>query len=136
MKNETKKPIPHWSDKLKDLDACESAINWARTQPNLDTAWFRCLRPDWMMWLIVKLSGGPKSPERLALHNCLNEIIVLTKTLDGAAYVSYATVVVATILSANYIADVIAYVTAYRDNVINASILKIIRKHYPEAPEL
>ena len=40
---------PWWSE-LVDLEACEDAVEWARTQPSLTQAWRRCTRGDWMLW--------------------------------------------------------------------------------------
>jgi hypothetical protein len=42
---------------LTRLRACKEAKKWAKTQPNLQTAWYNCERPDWMLWLLVKLHG-------------------------------------------------------------------------------
>ena len=51
----------HWSDKLAELDACEEAIEWCTTQPDLATAWATCERSDWLFWLLRKC--GPRTDE-------------------------------------------------------------------------
>lgn len=33
------------------LNACPEAVEWAATQPDLETAWANCQRGDWMLWL-------------------------------------------------------------------------------------
>ncbi|MCX6553157.1 MAG: hypothetical protein NTY02_19510 [Acidobacteria bacterium] len=47
----------HWSDRLVTMGACTDAVAWARTQPNLTTAWARCERGDWMLWLAGRRIG-------------------------------------------------------------------------------
>jgi hypothetical protein len=58
---------PHWTDALLTLDACNTALQWARTQPDYATAWATCERGDWMLWLAGRLAGklGTKSRKRL-----------------------------------------------------------------------
>jgi hypothetical protein len=58
---------PHWSRKLIRLCACDSAVQWAMTQPSLATAWKQCERGDWMLWLAGRLSGPPESASRKKL---------------------------------------------------------------------
>jgi len=41
-------------DKLKALNACSDAVKWTEAQPNARTAWAKCQRGDWMLWLIGK----------------------------------------------------------------------------------
>lgn len=40
---------------LKSLDACIEAVECAKTQPDLETAWNNCKRSDWMLWLDGKM---------------------------------------------------------------------------------
>lgn len=35
---------------LKKLDACEVAIEWAKTKPDWETCWAECPRGDWLLW--------------------------------------------------------------------------------------
>ena len=39
----------HWSDKLKTLNACAEAVEWACTQRSPSAAWHNCKRGDWML---------------------------------------------------------------------------------------
>jgi len=39
---------------LSHLGACTDARIWAKTQPDLETAWRECKRSDWMLWLIAR----------------------------------------------------------------------------------
>ena len=57
--------------KLKALDACSEAIEWAREQPSLETAWQVCQRGDWMLWLLGRMTKSkPWSDERKSLVRC------------------------------------------------------------------
>jgi len=42
---------------LIDLGACRSAIDWLETQPDFATAWAKCERSDWMLWLLERVKG-------------------------------------------------------------------------------
>ncbi len=55
--------MSHWSDALTDLGACSDAVEWAATQPDLQTAWDCCARGDWMLWLAGRRSEK-ETPER------------------------------------------------------------------------
>jgi len=55
------------TDKLKKLNACREAIQWASEQKNQKQAWNDCERGDWMLWLLGKLSGQPESFKRKKL---------------------------------------------------------------------
>ncbi len=54
---------------LDTLNACEEAVEWAETQPDLQTAWKACRRGDWMLWLLAKTSVDKNDP-RLRLMAC------------------------------------------------------------------
>ena len=51
---------PHWSVSLVKLDACKEAADWARTQPSYETAWKKCRRGDWMLWLLARRNADRK----------------------------------------------------------------------------
>jgi len=53
--------------KLTELNACPDAVIWATSQPDEQTAWDNCERGDWMLWLLGKLSKGPRSKSRKKL---------------------------------------------------------------------
>ena len=57
----------HWSYSLVNINACEGAVGWCRTQPDLATAWAACERADWMLWLAGRLSGPAGDPRRITL---------------------------------------------------------------------
>jgi hypothetical protein len=50
-------------DKLRSLNACKEAIEWAATEPDAETAWTTCERGDWLFWLIAKMVVGPYGSE-------------------------------------------------------------------------
>ena len=55
----------HWTDALVKLNACNEAVEWAKTQPDLSTAWTKCKRGDWCLWLIGRTTKSePWSEER------------------------------------------------------------------------
>ena len=53
--------------RLQKLRACSGAIEYARTCTTWQSAWDNCERGDWMLWLLGKLSDGPKSQSRKKL---------------------------------------------------------------------
>ena len=58
---------PHWSAALDAIGAGPVVAAWARTQPDLLTAWQHCERGDRMLWLAGRLSGRPGSEARRPL---------------------------------------------------------------------
>ena len=63
----TTKTVTHWSDALVKLFACWSAVDFARTQPDLVTAWKLCDRGDWMLWLAGRCAGPAGDDRRRPL---------------------------------------------------------------------
>jgi hypothetical protein len=63
----TTKAVAHWSDALVKLSACAVAIDFAKTQPDLATAWKLCDRGDWMLWLAERFAGPAGSDARRPL---------------------------------------------------------------------
>ena len=53
--------------KLKKLHACHEAVEWAEQFNSMQEAWDKCIRGDWMLWLLGKLSGDPDSDSRKEL---------------------------------------------------------------------
>ena len=51
--------------KLKELDACDDAIIWAKDYDTLQQAWDNCQRSDWMIWLINKMEWSNDKDLRL-----------------------------------------------------------------------
>jgi len=54
---------------LTHLGACTDARVWAKTQPDLETAWSECKRPDWMLWLLARTTLDQDDP-RFRLTAC------------------------------------------------------------------
>lgn len=54
-------------DTLAPLGACEDAVTWCRTQPDLAAAWLSCERGEWMLWYAMRLCKG-LAPETSAWH--------------------------------------------------------------------
>ena len=57
----------NWIKPIAKLDPCKDALIWAKDFDNLDDAWQACERGDWMLWLLGKLAGSPKSKSRKKL---------------------------------------------------------------------
>jgi hypothetical protein len=70
----------HWTDELVAMDACEEAVEWARTQPSMAQAWRVCPRGDWMLWLAERRGVDPK---RLAWVACQVARTALKYVPDG-----------------------------------------------------
>jgi hypothetical protein len=68
----------HFVEGIEKLGACEDAVEWCETQPDLETAWRVCHRGDWMLWLAGKLSGPP-GDGRKKLVACAMEVPMLAR---------------------------------------------------------
>jgi hypothetical protein len=51
---------------LRRLNACIEAIRWAESQPDAETAWRRCPRGDWLLWVAARLDIDRKLLVRAA----------------------------------------------------------------------
>ena len=40
--------------------ACDTAVVWLETQPDVETAWASCSRGDWMMWILEQVVDTKK----------------------------------------------------------------------------
>jgi hypothetical protein len=67
-----------WTPKENDMElstilirtgACLDARIWAKTQPDLETAWRECKRSDWMLWLLAWTTLN-QDDSRLRLMAC------------------------------------------------------------------
>jgi hypothetical protein len=56
--------------KLQKLNACQSALDWLAQQQTVEQAWRDCKDPQWMLWLLGRLSGKPGSAKRRKLVLC------------------------------------------------------------------
>jgi hypothetical protein len=62
--------MSHWSDKLPNR-ACEDAVRWCETQPNIKAAWNDCKRGDWMLWLLAQgIKRGDTRHRKVVLACC------------------------------------------------------------------
>jgi len=76
--------IKNFSKYLKDLDACSSAVDWAKGK-SLKTAWNTVNQANWMMWLLgknVDAEGWP-SRETVVLLSCAIARKVLKYVPEG-----------------------------------------------------
>jgi len=64
----------HWTEALEMLDACITAVEWAKAHPTLAEAWDACDRPDWMLWLISALQIQADREYRLFACWCVRRV--------------------------------------------------------------
>ena len=64
--------MKEWIEDIEKLGACRKALEWAKDYPTLKEAWEKCERGDWMLWLVGKYLGSPRSERRkiLVLATC------------------------------------------------------------------
>ena len=53
--------------KLKNLNACQDAVDWCKQYSTPEEAWNKCERGEWMLWLLGKLCGSSRSKSRKEL---------------------------------------------------------------------
>lgn len=52
---------------LRKLGACKDALEWCKSYPTPQAAWDACERGNWMLFLLGRLAGGPRSKSRKKL---------------------------------------------------------------------
>src|SRR5271157_4289852 len=52
------------AEQLKAMGACEETVLWAKDYKTLRSAWAKCERADWMLWLCNKMEGKKGWPVR------------------------------------------------------------------------
>ena len=74
-----------WIRPIKKLGACSEALEWAEDYDNLQDAWDKCERGDWMLWLLGKQAGIPESDSRkkLVLAACQCARLTLPYVKEG-----------------------------------------------------
>jgi len=74
-----------WIKPLRKMKACEEALEWAENYDSLEEAWANCERGDWMLWILGKLSGSPrtKSRKKLVLVACQCARLALPYVKEG-----------------------------------------------------
>src|SRR3990167_4379362 len=56
--------------KLLDLRACEAAVKWTNGK-DLETAWKKCERADWLIWFIFRMEIGTKRERIHIVCDCV-----------------------------------------------------------------
>lgn len=138
--------MKHWSESLKELNACANVVAYCKDFPSLESAWSTCERGDWMLWYAEKTSGKAGSSSRLKVVAAAAECAEIALPLFDKK--SVRTCIETTLA---YINGVATY-TAYAAACANASAacadaaleskrketLKqcadIMRRHYPTPP--
>ena len=79
--------------KLKKLQACEEAVEWAASQKSFSSAWKNCKLGDWMLWLAKRLNIDDRKLT-MAKYHCAAQVLHLMndqRSLDAmAAALKYA----------------------------------------------
>jgi len=156
----------NWISPIRRMGACRDALVWLEDYDSLAVTWEKCERGDWMLWLLGKLSGEPESDSRkklvLASCQCARLALPYVKLGDerplkaietteawargegkvtladvrnaaDAAY-AYAAAAAYANAAAAYANDA-AYDATKRSDVLK-QCADIVRKYYPEAPNL
>ena len=143
----------HWTESLVAIQACQLAVDWCRTQPDLATAWAACERADWMLWLAGRLSGPAGDPRRitlaLACADCTDTVPqspigaeclrVLRAWASGEATIQCVRTAAASASSAAYAAADAAYGRlAWQEAKAEhlRVMCEIVRRHYPSPPAI
>ncbi len=61
-------------DYLTDLEACDGAVRWVGKQSR-KTAWRKCKRGDWMLWLVLKENLLDDKQLRLFAADCAEHVL-------------------------------------------------------------
>ena len=133
----------HWTESLVAIQACQLAVDWCGTQPDLATAWAACERADWMLWLAGRLSGQVGDTRRvtlaLACADCTDTVPqspigaeclrVLRAWASGEATIT-------DVRGGAYAAAAAAAYAAWpaAKTAHLKSMCEIVRRHYPAAP--
>jgi hypothetical protein len=72
-----------WKDRLRELNACPHAMEWANQYDDAQQAWDECPRGDWMLWWLGHEAGEPWSDSRRPLVGCAATCASLAPTGDG-----------------------------------------------------
>ena len=151
------------SVKLKQMNACSEAIEWAENYPSLKKAWDACERGDWMLWLLGETNKrlGTKK-HRLIVRcavNCArlslkhvkrgedrprialevterwlnNDIDTTIGDVSGAAHAAYAACAAASAAADAAYAACAAHAAA---DAADAAHADIVRKYFPNPPKI
>ena len=152
---------PEYIARIRLLRACPEALRWCAQHASLAAAWAACERGDWMLWLLGKLAGPPKSDSRKALvlaacecarlalpcvsadeERPLKAIETAESWARGEASMDDLRAAADAADDAAYAADAAAdaaYAAAYAAYARARTLTQcadIVRKHYPAPPEL
>jgi len=74
-----------WLKPIDKLGACKEAVEWGEQFETIDEAWSKCEHGEWMLWLLGKLAGSPKTESRrkLVLTACQCARLLLYRVPEG-----------------------------------------------------
>ena len=141
---------------LRHLNACREALEWLKLQPDYATAWGKCERGDWMLWLLRRKINIDDEAElrKLTLAKAKSVELVLHLMKDKRSKEAVKTAILfsegeatreqlaAAAAAAAYAAadDAAAYAAYAADDAARKNILlksaEIIRGIYPNPPKL
>jgi len=139
------------TEKIEKLNACNDAVKWLQKQESYEQAWQDCKRGDRMLWLLGKKAGPVDSQSRKDLALCCCDEAELSLPYAGknkevcektyrAIRDYHAGKLTVEDLRAAADAAYVAYAggtagAAARKKILNEAA-DIVRKHYPEPPEI
>lgn len=59
--------MKEWIIPIAKMNPCSDALVWAENYDSLTDAWAACERGDWMLWILGKTAGSPRSESRKKL---------------------------------------------------------------------
>jgi len=133
------------TEKIEELNACDDAVKWLQEQESYEQAWQDCVRGDWMLWLLDKKAGPVESQSSKDLALCRCEVAELSlpyagknkdvceKTYQAIRNYHAGKLTVEELRSVAAAAP--AAYSAARKTILNDAA-DIVRKHYPDPPEL
>lgn len=79
----------HWSEELREMNACPDAVAWAERIADKKTAWETCTRGDWMLWYVAK-KGVKREDLILALCACSRLVLPFADEDKAAVAIALA----------------------------------------------
>jgi hypothetical protein len=108
-------------EKLMALKPCNEALEWAKTQPDLKTAWEKCEKLDWMFWYLRKVALMTTPWAKFGIE-CAAHVKHLNNRYSQKAYNAAATYAAYAAYAPAYAPAAAAYAPAYvATNAANAA---------------
>jgi hypothetical protein len=73
---------------IKDYKADPNFVTWAKTQPDLQTAWAACKRSDWMLWMLDRANVDKYDPRFRSMACEFAQTVGYSKDYNREAFVA------------------------------------------------